>query len=697
MEDKTPKSRRLKGFTLIELIIVCALFSMILIGALSVLRPVSLLYKQNVEYESSRATSDIVSTYIEGVLNYADRLWIYEDKSADSSVYNENAEFEKFLNTYFDGSSGHQPIYIMDIINDPVVDGSGVVLEEGYGRVYMREIDTGKASIDDTSPRYLAISEGIYEDYGFQIDVQNSLPRTLTTTVNVFKKSRHVTPVATQEQNGVLSLVDSNGRSMYEANGVEVVNSSNMLNICYYDVDLNSPTSIPNYVIVYKNDGTTSKVASFYSNPNAASVTDATPVSNNYHIIFTLPDQAYYKNAAMNQLEYISCTPKNIIAACNTLSTLDELLEEVGFKVSAKYTNSNVMVDVTKGVISDGTDGWYIQNDYEFDTHKQTAGTYTYYVYFESEMVTFNITFEEQPLVTAIMAPDLIVSAGDTVSEGLFSVSVIRGGNTEPIDSLSYDVALADGSALSSINPVAAGAQYDVVITYTGDGAAAANITTTARILVAEVDTITAVKGKTTYPVGHVLTDADMEDINVIANYKEMIVGGSAYTPTSKTLKSDAYTISYPTAPITEAGATITVTHIQSGITTNIPIIGSDSSLSVALDYTAGSASDSSGNIKFNCVVSDPDLKGWTLTITLPYTPAAIQQEGAWNELDGYTVSGNTVTIKGKAGIENITVPVGIYIYWETAGGANITALADMYNQLQAGTYVWDYTITPNG
>ena len=99
--SKAPtKTKKLKGFTLIELIIVCALFSMILSGALSVLRPVSLLYKQNVKYESARATSDIVSTYLEGVLKYADRMYFYEDRAATKYSENESLEYTRFINTY---------------------------------------------------------------------------------------------------------------------------------------------------------------------------------------------------------------------------------------------------------------------------------------------------------------------------------------------------------------------------------------------------------------------------------------------------------------------------------------------------------------------------------------------------------------------------------------------------------------------
>ncbi len=696
--EKAKTSCRLKGFTLLELIIVCALFSMILIGALSVLRPVSLLYKQNVEYETSRATSDIVSTYLEGVLNYADRMWIYEDKCADSSVYNEQDELNKFINTYFDGQSGHQTIYIMDVVNDPVVDASGNIIEEGYGRVYMREIGTGKNTIDDTTPKYLAISNGIYEDYGFQIDVQNALPRTLTTTVNVYKKSKTVTPSGVQSQNGVLALVDSNGRNRYESNGVEVVKSSNMLNICYYDVDLNSPTGIPNYVIVYKADGTTSKVSAFYSNPNSASITDATPQSNNYHIIFTLPDQEYYKSAAQNQLEYIDCAPKTITAACYTTKTLDEILEGAGFKVSAKYTNSNVLVEISKGLLNDGTDGWYVQNRASFDTDKKTAGTYSYFVYFESEMTTVNITFEQQPMVTAISAQNLIVSPGDSVSKGMFNVTVVRGGKTEAISSSSYDVTLADGSALDTLTP-AAGGVYAVTVKYKGDGAISDDITCNAYILVPQVSGITAGKTKTVYSVGYTLTDADMSDIVVTAEYLPMNVGGVEITPTPTVVTSKAV-FTYTTAPLVEGTDYINVSCTVGGsdCTTSIPIEVKSNALDAMFSLTNGNIGDSSGTITVNCVINNPSKQnGWTLKMTVPELSADVNgvvTSSVWSEhYDCSSDTKNSINIVGKDNSESVTIPITITVYWDDAGGPNITALKNMYDELQAGTYAWNYTI----
>lgn len=696
--EKAKTSCRLKGFTLLELIIVCALFSMILIGALSVLRPVSLLYKQNVEYESSRATSDIVSTYLEGVLNYADRMWIYEDKCADSSVYNEQDELNKFINTYFDGQSGHQTIYIMDVVNDPVVDGSGNVIEEGYGRVYMREIGTGKTTIDDTTPKYLAISNGIYEDYGFQIDVQNALPRTLTTTVNVYKKSKHVSPSGVQSQNGVLALVDSSGNSKYESNGVEVVKSSNMLNICYYDVDLNSPTSIPNYVIVYKADGTTSKVSAFYSNPNSASITDATPQSNNYHIIFTLPDQGYYENAAQNQLESIDCAPKNLTAACYTSKTLDEILEDAGFKVTAKYTNNNVMVEISKGMLNDGTDGWYVQNRSSFDTDKQTAGKYSYYVYFESKMTTVNITFEAQPMVESISAQNLIVSPGDSVSKGMFNVTVVRGGKTEAISASSYEITLADGSALKTLVP-ASGGVYPVTVKYTGDGAISNDITSTAYILVPQVSGITATKTETVYTVGYTLTDADMSDIVVTAEYLPIAVGGTAITPTP-TVVTDKCTFTYVTTPLAEGSAQIGVACTVGGSTCTaaIPIEVKSNALDAMFSLASNnSIGDTSGSITVNCVINNPSKQnGWTLKLTVSELSADVNGVVTSTWGGKYSFSSdtkNSITIVGNDNSESVTIPITITVYYEGAGGSNITGLKSIYEQLQTGTYTWNYTI----
>lgn len=96
------KKTKAKGFTLIELIVVVAIFSMILFGAMQLMDPVSKIFQRTSNYEASAATVDNVKRYIEGSLRYADFVDVYECGEllckADADV---SAQINTFMNSYF--------------------------------------------------------------------------------------------------------------------------------------------------------------------------------------------------------------------------------------------------------------------------------------------------------------------------------------------------------------------------------------------------------------------------------------------------------------------------------------------------------------------------------------------------------------------------------------------------------------------
>lgn len=87
--------KRLKGFTLIELIIVMAIFSVIMFSAIQLITPVGKNFASTAEYESSRSSVDNISRYIQGTLRYADRVAIYncDDVYDDSLIDSKVAQF----------------------------------------------------------------------------------------------------------------------------------------------------------------------------------------------------------------------------------------------------------------------------------------------------------------------------------------------------------------------------------------------------------------------------------------------------------------------------------------------------------------------------------------------------------------------------------------------------------------------------
>jgi len=71
--------RRQKGFTLVELIIVLALFSLIMFSVVQLLSPVSKFFVRSSNFEQTTACIDNMKRAIEGNLKYADRVRAYSD------------------------------------------------------------------------------------------------------------------------------------------------------------------------------------------------------------------------------------------------------------------------------------------------------------------------------------------------------------------------------------------------------------------------------------------------------------------------------------------------------------------------------------------------------------------------------------------------------------------------------------------
>ena len=71
--------QRLRGFTLVELVIVMALFSLIVFSVLQLLIPVTKFFIRSGNFESATACMDNMKIAIEGNLKYADRVRCYVD------------------------------------------------------------------------------------------------------------------------------------------------------------------------------------------------------------------------------------------------------------------------------------------------------------------------------------------------------------------------------------------------------------------------------------------------------------------------------------------------------------------------------------------------------------------------------------------------------------------------------------------
>ncbi|MCQ2434352.1 MAG: type II secretion system GspH family protein [Oscillospiraceae bacterium] len=108
--------QKLKGFTLMELIIVMGIFSLIMVSVLQLLEPVSNYFVRSTNFENTTACVDNIKRAIEGNLKYADRVRVFygydpykenattADKDSGEALKPEVlANVEEFYNDFFAG------------------------------------------------------------------------------------------------------------------------------------------------------------------------------------------------------------------------------------------------------------------------------------------------------------------------------------------------------------------------------------------------------------------------------------------------------------------------------------------------------------------------------------------------------------------------------------------------------------------
>lgn len=145
----------MKGFTLIELIIVLAIFSVIMTLVMSFIDPVSRIMTKTSVRERTSAYVDNIGDYISKSIRHAQNVVVYEHglykDGVDATLCNEHDLVMDFVDTYYDGGIDENlaplkgKVHVLKLINDTVTDGSDT-LEEGriYESVYDFEAGKGK-------------------------------------------------------------------------------------------------------------------------------------------------------------------------------------------------------------------------------------------------------------------------------------------------------------------------------------------------------------------------------------------------------------------------------------------------------------------------------------------------------------------------------------------------------------------------
>ena len=87
-----------KGFTLIELIIVMAIFSILLMAVISIAQPVSKIFRHADSSEKAYSYSNNIQIYLQNQLEYADNVVIYTEGNLPGET---NELARRFVDTYY--------------------------------------------------------------------------------------------------------------------------------------------------------------------------------------------------------------------------------------------------------------------------------------------------------------------------------------------------------------------------------------------------------------------------------------------------------------------------------------------------------------------------------------------------------------------------------------------------------------------
>jgi len=191
------KRKKLKGFTLIEMIIVVALFGLIMAVVLSLLTPVRKVYNNAYNEADSQAISENMRRYIGDQIQYADRMWVYTDMTLNDV----SAKVDDFRKHYYfvpdenaasalpggyvgrkeriypyDSFEGNDEVYVLRIrnYNGDLSTYTGTFPVQGsmIGEITLSTYKGGAFA----GSRVWSENTDYYEDYAFDISLQTVAP-----------------------------------------------------------------------------------------------------------------------------------------------------------------------------------------------------------------------------------------------------------------------------------------------------------------------------------------------------------------------------------------------------------------------------------------------------------------------------------------------------------------------------------------
>ena len=176
--------RNVKGFTLIELIVVMATFSIIMFGAMSLMTPVSKMMVQSDTHEGGNAAVNSIATLLQNQLSPAEYIAMYNEPLTNDA--DRESAVNNFVKEYYEGvlrnkskvgalSYGKGTVHVMTINNDENGKISTYAYDVSFDPTLRDNIGvTGKipdryiTSSVDHALEY-AVNKAYYDDYVLNI------------------------------------------------------------------------------------------------------------------------------------------------------------------------------------------------------------------------------------------------------------------------------------------------------------------------------------------------------------------------------------------------------------------------------------------------------------------------------------------------------------------------------------------------
>lgn len=202
------KRNTLKGFTLIEMVIVIAIFGLLMGVALTMIDPVNRVYKNAYNENDTQSISENLRRYIGDQLQYADRMAVYTGMSLEGSgeatvqhqvdKFRERYYFVPGTGSYLDGGvaktgtkeriypysgfKGNDEIFVLRI-NNPAMDlndpSTTVGVSSRLGTVSLTRYVGGVQN----STRVWSDNTDYYDTYAFDLSLQTVISRNVGGTV----------------------------------------------------------------------------------------------------------------------------------------------------------------------------------------------------------------------------------------------------------------------------------------------------------------------------------------------------------------------------------------------------------------------------------------------------------------------------------------------------------------------------------